>query len=588
MLKLRKQIDFNLLCDDNEDVDVMNKMELDGSLSEETSPSPPPIRMAKISVSRVFPRRQSLDKTYQKSPSAKLSPCTPGPRSSTSAASSFYTTPSPTQPSPRVSRLVFKPGKKSVSKVSPGKCESLNLSRKLQKSVNTNPFTPLGECQTRRKRQLPLLNFSSTPALKDVKRLDFGAGFNEDYEPSPVKRIRVADFSVTNSRYEEEFLEISEIASGEFGCVKRARHRLDGVDYAVKISKKNLDASRHDEKMALNEVFAHAALIKHKHFVRYYNSWVENGHVYIQNEFCHGGSLSKKIQEMKQSGQHFAESELRKIVVQMLKGLQYIHNKQLVHLDIKPDNILITNDDNDGRAPGDKTVDNNVDYKIGDLGHVAHVYTDNINLDPEEGDCRYMAPEFLQMDVNPKYLFKADIFSLGLTLYEAASLNPLPKNSYDDASYHDFREGRLPYLSRYSQKFNDLLSRMVTPDLMLRPNTSQLLAENNPKCNLLLEWNHDNTTVADTSIDSSDDTSTSLEEFSDSCLDNSKLDLIKAQEKIFDLEKESRNKDVKISLLHDSLRRTDSISESNLSNDEKVEKYESLLRQIKMELHTIR
>ena len=121
--------------------------------------------------------------------------------------------------------------------------------------------------------------------MKNNRKLE--TSFNSDSEeeekcePSPVKRIRVSDFSVSNSRYEEEFLEISELASGEFGCVKRARHRLDGVDYAVKISKKNLECSRHDEKMALNEVFAHAALIKHKHFVRYYSSWVENGNVFI-------------------------------------------------------------------------------------------------------------------------------------------------------------------------------------------------------------------------------------------------------------------------------------------------------------------
>lgn len=37
----------------------------------------------------------------------------------------------------------------------------------------------------------------------------------------------------------------------------------------------------HDEKMAMNEVFAHAALMKHKHVVRYYNSWVEKGQVNI-------------------------------------------------------------------------------------------------------------------------------------------------------------------------------------------------------------------------------------------------------------------------------------------------------------------
>jgi hypothetical protein len=40
-----------------------------------------------------------------------------------------------------------------------------------------------------------------------------------------------------------------------------------------------LRVNSHDEKVAMNEVFAHAALIKHKHVVRYYNSWVEKGQV---------------------------------------------------------------------------------------------------------------------------------------------------------------------------------------------------------------------------------------------------------------------------------------------------------------------
>ena len=417
--------------------------------------------------------------------------------------------------------------------------------------------------------------------MKNVRRLDasFGPQLDEDeVEPSPVKRIRVSDFSVTNSRYQEEFLEITEIASGEYGCVKRARHRLDGVDYAVKISKKNLDASRHDEKMALNEVFAHAALIKHKHFVRYYNSWVENGQVYIQNEFCRGGSLSKKIREMRKSGLKFTETELRKIVVQILKGLQYIHNKQLVHLDIKPDNILIAIDDDADDKGG-------LDYKIGDLGHVAHIYNDNITA--EEGDCRYMAPEFLQMNVDPKYLFKADIFSLGLTMYEAASLNPLPKNSYDDPSYEKFRRGKIPYLSGYSAKFNNLISRMVVPDIRSRPDTSQLLAETHPKCNLLTEWDHGAENVVESSIDSSDDTS--LEEFTESSLEGaSQLDMLKAQEKIFDLEKELRSKEVQISTVNDSLKMIDNVKESTLSNEEKLEKYETFMRKIRSDIQSSR
>ena len=78
----------------------------------------------------------------------------------------------------------------------------------------------------------------------------------------------------------------------------KARHRLDGIVYAIKNTKKNLRANSYDEKMATNEVFAHAALMKHKHVeVRYFNSWVERGQIYIQNEFCDGGSLEQKIED---------------------------------------------------------------------------------------------------------------------------------------------------------------------------------------------------------------------------------------------------------------------------------------------------
>ena len=58
--------------------------------------------------------------------------------------------------------------------------------------------------------------------------------------------------------------------------------------------------SKTQEKTAMNEVFAHAALMKHKHIVRYYNSWVESGRVYIQNEYCEGGSLADILKERKE------------------------------------------------------------------------------------------------------------------------------------------------------------------------------------------------------------------------------------------------------------------------------------------------
>ena len=94
----------------------------------------------------------------------------------------------------------------------------------------------------------------------------------------------------------------------------------------------------------MNEVFAHAALMKHKHVVRYYNSWVEAGRVFIQNEYCEGGSLADVLKVRREQKRFFTESELKRILLHLAKGLRYIHSRKLVHLDIKPENIFLSFD----------------------------------------------------------------------------------------------------------------------------------------------------------------------------------------------------------------------------------------------------
>jgi wee1-like protein kinase len=49
---------------------------------------------------------------------------------------------------------------------------------------------------------------------------------------------------------------------------------------------------------------------------------VENGHVYIQNEYCEGGSLAKLIKEYRKSGRRFPETEIKRILLHIAKGLQ--------------------------------------------------------------------------------------------------------------------------------------------------------------------------------------------------------------------------------------------------------------------------
>merc|ERR1712012_430666 len=352
--------------------------------------------------------------------------------------------------------------------------------------ANVNPYSPVVRKRSKR-------HFSSSSLSSDCDSDDSGRCSPE----LPEKKLRVSDLSI--SRYEQEFVQMSELAAGEYGSVKLARHRLDGSDYAIKVNKTPLRPGSYQEKKAMNEVFAHASLNSNQHVVRYFNSWVEEGHVYIQNEFCNGGSFSQMIEERRESGEHFTEEELKTVLAHGLKGLRYIHSKHMAHMDIKPENILVSVERSFPSPDHDVSTDSGAEsdepsslmkkmglkeemlgeevqtFKIGDLGHVTSL--EDGSLSPEEGDCRYMAPELFLMDVDRSLLQQADIFSLGLSLYEAASLKHLPKNSFDGSLYEEIRKGQLPYLTNYSKRFNNLLLSMVKSSPSERPSASKLLKQ---------------------------------------------------------------------------------------------------------------
>lgn len=81
---------------------------------------------------------------------------------------------------------------------------------------------------------------------------------------------------------------------------------------------------------------AQAVLGKHPHVVRYFSAWAENGYVYIQTEYCNGGSLIEEMVTHQKRGTRFTEAELKDILRQTAHGLKYMHSLNLAHMDIKP------------------------------------------------------------------------------------------------------------------------------------------------------------------------------------------------------------------------------------------------------------
>nr|XP_025864061.1 wee1-like protein kinase isoform X1 [Vulpes vulpes] len=332
--------------------------------------------------------------------------------------------------------------------------------------VNINPFTPdsvllhsSGQCRRRKRTHW------NDSCGEDMEASDYEL---ED-ETRPAKRITITESNM-KSRYTTEFHELEKIGSGEFGSVFKCVKRLDGCIYAIKRSKKPLAGSV-DEQNALREVYAHAVLGQHSHVVRYFSAWAEDDHMLIQNEYCNGGSLADAISENYRSMSYFTEAELKDLLLQVGRGLRYIHSMSLVHMDIKPSNIFIsrTSIPNAASEEGDEDdwASNKVMFKIGDLGHVTRISSPQV----EEGDSRFLANEVLQE--NYTHLPKADIFALALTVVCAAGAEPLPRNG---DQWHEIRQGRLPRIPQVlSQEFTELLKVMIHPDPERRPSAMALV-----------------------------------------------------------------------------------------------------------------
>lgn len=249
------------------------------------------------------------------------------------------------------------------------------------------------------------------------------------------------------SRYIEDFQEIGCIGKGTFGCVYKCIKRMDGVSYAIK----ELSISKRITKQTiLQEVYALSALSCrgdfNKHIVRYFSAWCEDEKLYLQMELCES-TLDKYILRTKLN-----EEKIKRIMKSVLKGLAFLHNQYIVHLDIKPENIFIHNDV----------------FKIGDLGFAT---LRNGMLSVNEGDCRYMAPELLNEDYSD--LSKADIYSLGIMMYEIIRNKPLP---FAGEEWMKLRDNKFESLGSYF-KLEVIIRKMMNSDPEKRPSASAILQD---------------------------------------------------------------------------------------------------------------
>ena len=188
-------------------------------------------------------------------------------------------------------------------------------------------------------------------------------------------------------------------------------------------------------------------------------------------EYCNGGSLENHLSERRAARvPGLSKDELKDFLRQTASGLNYIHRQELVHLDIKPGNIFRSFCETvavESNFSEDISGPSNVTYKIGDLGHVVHFDTKSF----DDGDCRYMSRELIDPKDHKNDLRKADVFALGLSAFESATLLDLPQNG---VQWHKIRSDGLPKVKHLTDEINHLVNQMVKENPNQRPTSAEV------------------------------------------------------------------------------------------------------------------
>ncbi|XP_013866021.1 raf-1 proto-oncogene, serine/threonine kinase a isoform X3 [Austrofundulus limnaeus] len=233
----------------------------------------------------------------------------------------------------------------------------------------------------------------------------------------------------------------SRIGSGSFGTVYKGKWH---GDVAVKILKVT-DPTPEQFQAFRNEV---AVLRKTRHVnILLFMGYMTQDNLAIVTQWCEGSSLYKHIHVLETD---FKMIQLIDIARQTAQGMDYLHAKNIIHRDMKSNNIFL----HEGLT-----------VKIGDFGlaTVKARWSGSQQVEQPSGSILWMAPEVIRMQDNNPYSFQSDVYSYGVVLYELMT-GELPYSQIANRDQIIFMVGRCylsPDLSKLYKSCPKAMKRLV-------------------------------------------------------------------------------------------------------------------------------
>ena len=201
---------------------------------------------------------------------------------------------------------------------------------------------------------------------------------------------------------------LGEGAFGKAYLVERSSDKMKCVMKQIDITKMSEQEKRETVQEAkILEALNHPNIVK---FIEVFKT--KNGKLCIVMDYCDGGDLQNRIKE--QRGKNLTESQIVEWFTQVCLGLKHIHDRKIIHRDLKGQNIFLNK---------------NGILKVGDFGICKILSNTKALARTVVGTPYYLSPEVVQ---SKPYNLKSDIWSMGVILYELCALKP----PFDAPSLH--------------------------------------------------------------------------------------------------------------------------------------------------------
>ncbi|KAM6980852.1 serine/threonine-protein kinase Nek4 [Aplochiton taeniatus] len=253
------------------------------------------------------------------------------------------------------------------------------------------------------------------------------------------------------------YIFIRVVGKGSYGEVHLVKHKTDRKQYVIK--KLNLTTSSKRERRAAEQEAQLLSQLRHPNIVTYRESWEgDDFQLYIVMGFCEGGDLYHRLKQQK--GELLPERQVVEWFVQIAMALQYLHEKHILHRDLKTQNIFLT-----------KT---NI-IKVGDLGIARILENQNDMASTLIGTPYYMSPELFS---NKPYNHKSDVWALGCCVYEMSTLKHAFNAKDMNSLVYRIVEGKLPQMpSKYDAQLGELIKSMLCKRPEDRPDVKLILRQ---------------------------------------------------------------------------------------------------------------